>query len=229
MNDNINKNTVGDLTHSIVKGGFGTIPIIGSLASEIFGLIVTPPLEKRRVEWMNEVADKLKELESNQKINFNELAENDQFIDIVLQATTFALKTSERKKIDCFRNAILNTATGESPDKIKSQIFLNQLDKFTVWHIIVLAFIDSPRNWFKKNGKTPPNYISGSIYTLIIEAFPDLRNQDELLDIIWDDLKLTGFHKTGSLKTMMTGDGVLSDRTTTFGKEFLNFIKNGNE
>lgn len=125
MNDNINKNTVGDLTHSIVKGGFGTIPIIGSLASEIFGLIVTPPLEKRRVEWMNEVADKLKELESNQKINFNELAENDQFIDIVLQATTFALKTSERKKIDCFRNAILNTATGESPDKIKSQIFLN--------------------------------------------------------------------------------------------------------
>ena len=229
MTDNVNKTTVGDLTHSLVKGGLGTIPIIGSLATEIFGLIVTPPLEKRRAEWMNEIAEKLKELENNQKIDFNELAENEQFIDIVLQATTFALKTSEKEKIGCFRNAILNTATGDSPNKTKCQIFLNQLDKFTVWHIIILDFIDSPRNWFKKESKTPPSYMSGTIHSLIIEAFPDLKNQDELLDIIWDDLKLTGFHKSGSHKTMMTSDGVLSDRTTTLGKEFLSFIKYENE
>ena len=224
MIDKTNKTTAGDVAHSLLKGGLGIIPSIGSLATEIFGLIVTPPLEKRRAEWMNDVSKKLKELENNQKIDFNELARNEQFTDIVLQATTFALKTSEKKKIDCFRNALLNTAMGKSPDKTKSQIFLNQLDKFTVWHITLLDFIDSPRNWFSKNDKTPPNYISGSIYSLIIQAFPDLKNQDELLDIIWDDLKLTGFHKSGSLKGMMSGDGVLSERTTTFGKEFLNFI-----
>lgn len=229
MTDKTNKTTVGDVANSLVKGGLGALPIIGSLATEIFGLIVTPPLEKRRAEWMNEVANKLKELETNKKIDFNELAENEQFIDIVLQSTTFALKTSEKKKIDCFKNAILNTAIGDSPDKTKSQIFLNQLDKFTVWHLIILDFIDSPRNWFIKNDKTPPNYIGGSLYTLIIEAFPDLKNQDELLDIIWEDLKTTGFHKTGSLKTTMSGDGVLSDRTTSIGKDFLNFIMNKNE
>ena len=229
MTDKKNNTTVGDVTHSLVRGGLGTIPIIGSLATEIFGLIVTPPLYKRRAEWMNEVAEKLRELENNQKIDFNELAENEQFIDVVLQATAFALKTSEKKKIDCFRTALLNTATGNSPDKTKSQIFLNQLDKFTFWHIIILDFINSPRNWFKTKGKTPPSYMSGSLHSLIIEAFPELKNQDELLDIIWDDLKLTGFHKTGGLKTMMTGDGVLSDRTSSLGKEFLDFITNENE
>ena len=48
MMDNPNKTTKGDIAHSIAKSGIGAIPVIGSLASEIFGLIVTPPLEKRR-------------------------------------------------------------------------------------------------------------------------------------------------------------------------------------
>jgi hypothetical protein len=224
MTDKVNKATKKDIAHALVKGGLGTIPVIGSLASEIFGLVVTPPLEKRRAVWMNEVAEKLKELESKREIDFNELKENEQFIDVVLQATTFALKTSEEKKIECFKNTILNTAIGESPDKTKSQIFLNQLDKFTTWHVVILDFIDSPSEWFKKMGKTPPSLMMGSLHSVIIDAFPELKGQDELLDIIWSDLELTGFHKSGSLKTMMSGSGVFSDRTTNFGKEFINFI-----
>lgn len=225
MEDNTNKSTKKDVAHSLVKGGLGTIQILGSIVAEIFGLIVTPPLEKRRAEWMNDIAEKLKELEAKQKIDFNELRENEQFIDVILQATTFALKTSDHKKRECFRNTILNTATGDSPNETKSQIFLNQLDRFTTWHIIILDFINSPRNWFIKKGTSPPSYVlGGTRHSLIIETFPELKNQEELLDIIWDDLKLAGYHKTGSLKTMMTGDGVLSDQTTTLGKEFLDFI-----
>lgn len=229
MTDKTNKTTVGDVAHSLVKGGLGAIPVIGSLATEIFGLIVSPPLEKRRVEWMNKIAEELKELEEKQRIDFDKLRDNEQFIDVVLQATNLALKTSEKKKIESFRNAVLNSATGNSPDKTKSQIFLNQLDKFTTWHIILLDFINSPKFWFENKGKTVPNYIGGSIHLLILEAFPELKNQDDLLDIIWDDLKSAGFHKTSGLKAMMNGDGVLSDRTTSLGKEFINFITNDNQ
>ncbi len=220
------KTTKKDIAHSLIKGGFGCIPIVGSLASEIFGLLITPPLEKRRAEWMNDVAEKLSELEKKQIIDFNELKDNEQFLDVILQATTFALKTSEKKKITSFRNAVLNTASGLSPDKTKSQIFLNQLDKFTTWHIVILHFIDSPVLWFQKAERTPPNYMSGSIYSLILEAFPGLSNQDDLLDIIWNDLKTAGFHKISTLKSMMTGDGVLSDKTTSLGKEFIGYISN---
>ena len=46
MTDNTNKTTAKDVAHSLVKGGLGTIPIIGSLATEIFGLIRS---EERRV------------------------------------------------------------------------------------------------------------------------------------------------------------------------------------
>lgn len=224
MTEQTLKTTGKDIAHSLLKGGIGTIPIIGSLAVEIFGLVVTPPLEKRRAEWMNDIAVKLKELEDKNVIDFEELQGNEQFIDVMLQATTFALKTSEKEKIKAFRNAILNTATGDSPDKTVSQIFLNQLDKFTVWHIKILNFIDNPREWFKKYNKIPPSYMTGSIYSVLEEAFPELKSQSALVDIIWDDLRTAGFHKTGDLRTMMSGDGVLANRSTVFGSEFVAFI-----
>lgn len=226
MTDKINKTTVGDVAHSLVKGGLGTIPVIGSLATEIFGLIVTPPLEKRRAEWMNEIAEKLKSLEERGEINFQELQNNEQFIDVVLQATTLALKTSEKEKIKAFQNTLLNTASGKSPDQTISQIFLNQLDSFTSWHLKILKFIDSPRIWFQKANRTPPSYMSGSISGVIKNAFPELKNQDDLLEIIWNDLRTVGFHRTSDIKTLMTGDGTLNERTTQLGKHFLEFITN---
>lgn len=226
MTDNTNKTTAKDVAHSLVKGGLGTIPIIGSLATEIFGLIVTPPLEKRRAEWMNEVAEKLKELEENKTINFKDLQNNDKFIDVVLQATTLALKTSEKEKIKAFQNAVINTASGQSPDQTKSQIFLNQLDSFTTWHIKILVLIDSPRLWFQKANRNPPNFMAGSISSVINDAYPELKNQDELLDLIWNDLSNAGFHRTSGIKTTMSGDGALSERTTPLGKQFIQYITN---
>lgn len=43
----IPKEGPGDYAHAIVKGALGAIPIAGSIASETFGLIVTPPLKKK--------------------------------------------------------------------------------------------------------------------------------------------------------------------------------------
>jgi len=73
MTDKVNKITKKDIAHSLAKGGLGSIPVIGSLASEIFGLVVTPPLEKRRAEWMNEVAKNLKNLNPNKKLTLTYL------------------------------------------------------------------------------------------------------------------------------------------------------------
>lgn len=224
MTNKLITTTGGDIAHSFIKGGLGAIPVIGSLATEIFSLIVTPPLERRKGEWMNEIASKLKELSDNKRIDLESLKDNEQFLDIVLQATAYALKTSEKEKIIAFQNAILNTAIGNSPDKTISQIFLNQLDNFTVWHIRILKFIDNPRNWYSNVNRTPTSVMIGSISGRIQDAYPELKNQNDLLEIIWNDLKNTGFHKTGGLMTTMSGDGTLSERTTNLGKQFLHFI-----
>jgi len=218
------KTTNKDILYSLAKGGVGSIPIIGALATEIFSLVVTPPMEKRRAEWMNDIAERLKALEDAGAIDLNELTNSDQFIDVVLQATTYALKTSEEEKIRAFRNGLLNTALGDGPSKVKSHIFLTQLDKFTSWHIKLLGFIDDPREWLQNAGITIPNYMGTSIFTIICHAFPELKEHSELVDVIWDDLKVAGFHNTTGIRTTMTGEGALAPRTTPLGQEFLRFI-----
>lgn len=224
MTNETNQDKGKNSVHSLVKGVIGTIPVIGSLAAEVFGLLVTPPLEKRRAEWMNEVAQKLKDLEKKQIINFEELQHNDQFIDVVLQASTYALKTSEKEKIQAFQNAIMNTAVGETPGETISQLFLNQLDSFTIWHIKILKLIDDPRLWFQRANITPPDYISGSLASVLFDAFPVLRSQHDMVQIIWNDLRSAGLHSTGDLNTIMSSAGMMSGRTTSLGKKFLKYI-----
>jgi len=145
----INKTTSKDVAYATAKAVLGSVPIVGAAASELLGLIVTPPIEKRREEWMTEVGQKLKDLEEESKIDITSLTENQQFVDTVLQATTFALKTSDKEKIAAFKNAIINTALGDAPNLTISQIFLNLIDNFTTWHIKVLHLFDNPTEWFK--------------------------------------------------------------------------------
>lgn len=152
------------------------------------------------------------------------LENNDVFIDVVLRTTQLALQTSEKEKIQYFKNVILNTAIDESPNITEVQIFLNFISNFTVWHIKILKLFDNPEDWFKKNGKSLPNYMAAGLSNVLEEAYPELTGKRELYDLIWDDLSRSGLHKTSGLHTTMTGSGLMVPRTTTFGKEFLEFI-----
>lgn len=63
-----------------------------------------------------------------------------------------------------------------------------------------------------------------SIFMIICHAFPELKEFSELVEIIWDDLRVAGFHNTSGIRTTMAGDGALASRTTSLGQEFLAFI-----
>ncbi|QIH38897.1 hypothetical protein G7A72_08810 [Flavobacterium sp. Sr18] len=218
------KETKDDIAYGVAKAVLGSIPVVGATASELLQLLVTPPLEKRRNEWMIEVGKKLKQLEQKEELDLIKLSNNDVFIDVVLQTTQLALRTSEKEKIQYFKNVILNSAVEENPNITEVQIFLNFISTFTVWHIKILKLFDNPENWFKKNGKSLPNYMAAGLSNVLEEAYPELNGKRELYDLIWDDLSRAGLHKTSGLHTTMTGSGLMTPRTTTFGKEFLEFI-----
>jgi hypothetical protein len=218
------KETKDDISYSIAKAALGSIPIVGAAASELLQLLVTPPLEKRRNEWMIEVGEKLKQLEQKEELDLTKLASNDVFIDVVLQTTQLALLTSEKEKIQYFKNVILNSAVEENPNITEVHIFLNFISTFTVWHIKILKLFDNPEDWFKKNGKSMPSYMAAGLSNVLEEAYPELTGKRDLYDLIWDDLSRAGLHKTSGLHTTMTSSGLMVPRTTPFGKEFLEFI-----
>ena len=214
-----------DIVYSVIKAGLGSIPIAGAAASELMQLIVTPPLERRREKWMEEIGNKIKDLEGNRQLDLDSLQDNELFLDVVLQTTQQALKTSQQEKLEYYKNAIINTAIGEHPDISEIQIFLNLISDYTVWHVKILKLFDNPTNWFEKNSLTVPNFMSASLSSILEIAFPELKGKTDFYNLIWDDLHRAGLHKTGGLQTMMSSSGLMVARTSDFGKRFLDFIE----
>lgn len=223
--DDFNKTAKSDVVYAIAKAGLGSIPLVGAAASELLTLIVAPPIESRRNAWLLSIGEKLRQLENEKRLDVAQLQSNEQFIDAVLQATTFAIKTNDLEKVKALQNALINTALGESPDAVKSAIFLNLVNDFTSLHIKILDFVDNPEEWYSTRDRRPPNLMSGGLITLIVDAYPDLKTKSDLVNIIWEDLKRAGFHRSGDLGTMMTSGGLLASRTTEMGREFLKFIR----
>jgi hypothetical protein len=221
----MDKDKLKDVGYAITKAGLGSIPIAGAAASELLSLIVASPLEKRRDKWMIEIGERLKKLEDKGTINLESLKDNPSFIDTILQTTQLAIRTSDNEKIGLFQNVLINSALIETPDQAETQIFLNLIETFTTWHIRILKLFDNPPNWLKSNNKTIPNFMGAGLSSILEIAYPELTGRSDFYNLIWDDLHRAGLHNSGSLKTIMSSNGLMANRTTEFGKRFLRFIE----
>jgi hypothetical protein len=93
-----------DVAHTLVKAGLSAVPIVGSSANELFSLVITPSLEKRRDKWNESIAEALKVLEeqiSGFKIEF--LCENELFISTVMKASQVAIRNHQKEKQKKYR------------------------------------------------------------------------------------------------------------------------------
>lgn len=214
-----------DRGHAIARAGLGSIPVVGAAATELFQLVVTPSLEKRRVEWMNSVAEALLKLEEKGKTRLADLAPDAAFIDTVLQASQAALRNSQEEKRKALLNAVLNAALPNPPDESRRQMFIEWIDSLTVWHLRIFLLLADPPKWFKDNNKPVPEYyITSSLSDLIAKAFPELGSQRDLYDQIAKDLYSRSLIGTNNFHVAMSASGALERHATGLGKEFFGFI-----
>lgn len=216
----------GDKLHSIAKAVISAVPYIGGPGVELFQMVVVPPLEKRRAEWMDEIAKGLRMLEEQGKIKIEDLNSDDNFVDTVLHCTQLVLRNSQEEKRRALRNAVLNSALPEKTDQSRQQIFLNLIDVLTVWHLKILALLQDPMAWYSKHDKKFPDFVYTANLTQVLEdAFPELRGQRTFYDHVWADLHQRGLIGTDSPHGMMTPNGVRAKRTTDIGDQFMKFIE----
>jgi len=208
----------------IARAGLQTIPIAGGAAAEFFNAIISPPLEKRRQEWMEEVAECLRKLEESKGISLDDLIMNEVFTTTVMQASQSAIRNHQKEKIDALRNAVLNAALPTSPNDSLQQMFLNFVDTFTVWHIRLLKFFDNPAEGIKAKGLNLGNITMGGLSHILEEAFPELKGERAFYDQVWKDLYSRGLVNTEGLHTMMSGSGLMAQRATPMGRQFIEFI-----
>lgn len=208
------KRSKRDIAHSVAKAGLGSIPVAGNAAAEFFQLLVQPPLERRRDEWMRDVSDRLRKLEEEGLIE--KLQNNEQFISTVMQASQISMRTHQQEKREALRNAVINSAKAISPDENMQQMFLNFVDDFTEWHIRLLRLFNAP--------PPVPGLSGGGLSTVLEHHYPQLRGRREFYDQVWRDLYVRGLVHAEHMHHTITGRGLTQQQTTPMGVDFLKFI-----
>jgi len=207
--------STGDQVHALVKAALSVVPVVGGPAVELFQYVVQPPLEKRRDEWMRSVGEKLEELSAN-GLDPSTLQTNEQFISAVMQASQAALRTHSAIKLAALRNAIINIASGKSPEETMQEILLSLVDELSEMHLRVLKAFHTP--------EPQPGMSMGGLADALYHNIPDLRRQPELGDKIWSDLYTNGLVNTQNLHVTMSRNGLAERRTSNLGKALLEFI-----
>ncbi|MDR1165394.1 MAG: hypothetical protein LBO66_05900 [Deltaproteobacteria bacterium] len=222
--------TLSCKTLALLKGALGIIPIAGATCSELLGYFLQRPLQRRQEQWFEFIGQSLEDV-IERLGTLEEIISNDNFIDMAIKATKIALTTTKQEKINALKNAVLNSTINNNFDEIKQQVFIALLDQFNEYHIEFLKLLDGQMERVKEinfNNYDGSYMLNPNFFHLIAKIFPNLDQKEDFCKIIMNDLFYKNLTTTQSYDFPLTNDNydhfVVGNRTTTIGKEFLNFI-----
>jgi hypothetical protein len=237
----------GDIVHSTAKAVLSAIPYLGGPAAELFNLVIRPPLEKRRDEWMESLADGLEGLERNfEGFRKEQLAENQGFVSAMLQASHIAMRNHQQEKLEALRNAVLNAALPGAPEEDFQSMFLQFIDDLTPWHLVILKKILDPKKELGLFGLRWTIHGSRNVGRKFVrlealeKAFPALEGRAAFYNQVLRDLDARGLtaiesevrrkaapeaRRVGGLDEDPIDEKVFySVRKADFGAQFIQFI-----
>jgi len=196
------------------------IPVAGGPAAEFFNLVIAPPLEKRRDEQMQSIAEGLKVLEEKfEGFSVESLQHNEQFVTAVMHATPIAIRNHQKEKLEALQNAVLNVAAGTAPEEDLQLVFLNFIDTLTPTHLLTLRLLqDHKRRYHVKLFKDDIKVVRDALGPLDIER--------EFLDLIIRNLTACGLIDMEHLHSARSERAawIQGKLTTDMGDQFIAFI-----
>lgn len=225
MNKPPKKSTGRQLVERTVEGAAGMVPVVGSMLAVAFATAMGWTYSRRMDEWMEQLAESVTKLqERTDGLSFDDLAENDAFVDAVVATTKAAQATHSQEKLTALRNAVLNTLSPNAPTVDEQARFIRLVEEFTPAHLRLLAFLNDPGAVFDAARRTRPNYMAGGRATLIEDGMPEFTGRREWYDLLDRDLSGAGLTNHGGLHTMQTGASLWHPGTSPLGRRFLTFI-----
>jgi hypothetical protein len=135
------KSTARELVEKAVEGGVGMVPIAGSPAAVAFAHWLGRARDRRMDEWLANVAEAINELQDTTDgwPAFEDLAEDDVFLDAVVNATRAAQATHRAEKFDALGNGVLGSIGPFAPSREEQTRFFRLVDQFSVAHLRLLG------------------------------------------------------------------------------------------
>jgi hypothetical protein len=218
--------SAGDVARDIGRAAVSLVPVAGGPLQVLLEAVFGSPLEKRKQEWLRQLAGVVDELQHRiVGLTPERLAEDEAFVTVALQATQAAVRNHQQEKIHALRNAVLNTAIDHTLADDEKLMFVRLIDQLTPWHLRVVTVLNDARAWMARNGIKNPGWTAGGTDTVLELCLPDLRGQQETYDQVVRELQVEGLIGQGPfLHMMVTADGMFASKTTERGKRFIAFI-----
>ncbi len=210
------KLSTGDTVHAIVRSALGAIPVAGQASIELFNRVITPPIEKRRDEWILSIAQRIEDTQRQvPTFSVESLTDRPDFITALLQATQAALRTHHKEKLEALQNAVLNVALQEYPDELVAHMFVTFIDDMQPLHMRVLAQFD-------KSSENP--MVPEPAGFFVSQYFPELSDRMEVYEQIVRDLDRMGLVQTNVTPGTATAFFAFVGKVSELGRELLKFI-----
>jgi len=216
----------GEFGYSVARlslnvGGDLVLPGLGTTAALFVDRFIGNPVEKRRAEFFNLLAQGLSDLQLRLGgFDFRTLGQNEEFISVVAFAAGAATRTHREEKREALCNAALNMAAGNTLDDILVGTFLALIDRYTVHHIAIARLLAAPRdNDLVLQHCELRGYCS--IADAVAAALPDVPRasvEQAILDVCLDNITQSNY-----LSEIKSSE-VLAKQTTARGDAFIRFI-----
>jgi len=219
----------------LIKALSSAVPF-GSAAYELITTLIVPLHEEKKREYINDLAIRLKKLEDQGQIDFEELAQNKEFNTIITKAILLAQQNHQKEKLEALRNIVLNSTkwlnNGE-PIFDWSHKFLMIVDQISPLHILLLKTFRYPAKVARDKSLNFDEMVVASNKEVFFEMYPELKERSALVSQCWKELTNYGFlaldnfsnSKDSESMPYIHNHGQLKPQTTDFGNKFLDMIR----
>ncbi|HCC3233744.1 TPA: hypothetical protein JD761_002491 [Legionella pneumophila subsp. pneumophila] len=223
------ENNKTDYAVSMLKGALGTIPVIGSFASEVIGHAIPKQRQDRIASFVREVAFRVEKLE---QVKIENYFKDPLFIDLLEDAIIQSTRALTHERIEHIANLISSSISEDTIQHDKYKRYLTLLNDLTDTEIIVLGLYVYPANqhpeYYERHAsvlkKEPPTFASS---TGEIEEYEIKKSHsDHLVSLgllvpkyrLDNQLKIPKFSPDGTLE-------VSSYDITHLGKSLIKYIQ----
>lgn len=220
------RSTGREIVERVTEAALGSVPLVGNALAVTFVTAFGWRLEERREKWFTQLAEGVEELRLRvDGLNLEDLADNDLFVDAVVNATRTVEHTHQAEKIDALRNAVLNSVAPDAPDADTQTIIMNLIDRFTPSHLRLATLWDDPPGWFASHGIPQPQAAFITSRTVTVEAgLPEMQGRQDFYLLVANELSSAGLLTVATLKGNVQPPSLMSRLTTDFGRQFVRFI-----
>jgi hypothetical protein len=215
------RQTGKDITYGMIKGAVGSVPGVGSLAAEVFSLAVQAPIERKRDNFLKDLADKVDSL-TDDMTEMGQLFSDDRFISTLFQGINIHMQTTGNKKAEYLQNAAINSVVLSPEEDIRLK-FMSTLQTIGIVHIEMLKLFNEPYGYLESKGFSVSMSIEGGTRSINLHNI-FLKYDSDFLNLVVHDLSMAGLIRGEQNYVTLNASRTHSTLVSAYGTQFIEFI-----